>query len=136
MTTGKGSRSPNLRHGTMSPKILIAAGAQAAAQGLVRSALLTKLLPFAGAVSLLVGLFGRKGGTETRPAAGVELPRTEGRSSADRAYSSGKQSVEPAYSSRRQSVERAYTSRIRRTRTALRGPGAGACTAQAGKGAS
>jgi len=54
----------------MSPKILIAAGAQAAAQGLVRSALLTKLLPLAGAVSLLVGLFGRKGSTETRPAAG------------------------------------------------------------------
>ncbi len=70
MKTGKGSRSPNLRNGTMSPNLLIAAGAQAAAQGLVRSALLTKLLPFAGAVSLLVGLFGRKGGTEIRPAAG------------------------------------------------------------------
>ena len=64
----------NKTNGTMSPNLLIAAGAQAAAQGLVRSALLTKLLPFAGAASLILGLFGRKGGTEIRPAAGNPNP--------------------------------------------------------------
>jgi hypothetical protein len=52
-----------------SPRLLISAGAQAAAQGLIRSALLTKLLPFAAAGALVVRLFG-KGSTETRPAAG------------------------------------------------------------------
>ena len=56
------------------PVLLIPAGAPAAAQGLVRLALRTKLLSFAGAASLLVGQFGRKGRTATRPAAGDSHP--------------------------------------------------------------
>jgi hypothetical protein len=60
---------PNKQNRLGSPRLLISAGAQAAAQGLIRSALLTKLLPFAAAGALVVRLFG-KGSTETRPAAG------------------------------------------------------------------
>ena len=83
----------------MSPNLLIAAGAQAAAQGLVRSALLTKLLPFAGAASLLVGLFGRKGRTETRPVAatstaGAPAARRQPRSSRSRPRS-GRTALRP-----------------------------------------
>lgn len=52
-----------------STKLLLTAGAQAAAQGAVRAALSNKLLPFAGAAGLVLRLF-RGGNTENRPAAG------------------------------------------------------------------
>ena len=55
-------------------KLLLAAGAQAAAQGAGRTASLSKLLPIAGAAGFVLRMF-RKGRTETRPAAGNRTTR-------------------------------------------------------------
>lgn len=54
---------------TRSSKLLLLAGAQAAAQGRI-PALLNKLLPFAAAAGFVLRLFRRSESTETRPAAG------------------------------------------------------------------
>lgn len=54
---------------TGSTQLLFAAGAQAAAQGRARPALLTQLHPFVAAASFVLRLF-RNGRTETRPVAG------------------------------------------------------------------
>ena len=52
-----------------SMKLLLAAGAEAAAQGAVRGALFNKLLPIAGAAGFVLRMF-RKGRTDSRPVAG------------------------------------------------------------------
>ena len=70
-----------------SQKLLINAGAHAAAQGVIRSALLTHLLPFTGVVALAVRLLGRNGGAETRPAAGKRIRGTRQGHGKDTAWS-------------------------------------------------
>ena len=54
---------------TRSSKLLLAAGAQAAAQGAVRAALPNKLLPIAAAAGFVLRMF-RNGRTDSRPVAG------------------------------------------------------------------
>ena len=78
-------KSQSQKPGGLQP--LIDAGANAAAQGVVRSTLLTKLLPFAGLAALAVRLFGKHGGAETRPAAGKHHRGTQHGHSIDIAWS-------------------------------------------------
>ncbi len=78
-----------------SSKLLIAAGAQAAAQGVTRSALLTKLLPFAGAAGFVLRLF-RQGRAETRPVAGSRRARLhQVRTQAEPRLKPGRTQAEP-----------------------------------------